>query len=56
MGDALGIHPFSVSRWERGVREIPSFLLLALERLECMKGGEKKLRENKKKTEKEKGR
>ena len=31
----------TVSRWELGVREIPSFLHLALECLE-MKGGESK--------------
>lgn len=35
----LGVIPLSVSRWELGVREIPSFLHLALECLE-MKGGE----------------
>jgi transcriptional regulator with XRE-family HTH domain len=50
LAQALGVHPFSVSRWERGVREIPSFLHLALDALEC-KGGEKEPRETK--TEKE---
>ena len=32
----LGVITISVSRWERGVREIPSFLHLALYGLECM--------------------
>jgi transcriptional regulator with XRE-family HTH domain len=30
----LGVTNQAVSMWERGVREIPSFLYLALERLE----------------------
>ncbi len=30
----LGVTIQAVSRWERGTREIPSFLYLALERLE----------------------
>ena len=47
---ALGVIPLSVSRWERGVREIPSFLHLALECLE-MKGGEKKRKGTQKKKE-----
>lgn len=34
----LGVIPLTISRWELGVREIPSFLHLALECLE-MKGG-----------------
>jgi transcriptional regulator with XRE-family HTH domain len=38
---ALGVISLTVSRWERGVREIPSFLHLALECLE-MKGGKMK--------------
>jgi len=37
---ALGVIPLTVSRWERGVREIPPFLHLALEALE-QRGGEK---------------
>jgi transcriptional regulator with XRE-family HTH domain len=36
----LGVTPLSVSRWERGERRIPTFLRLALERLEEIKGGE----------------
>ena len=42
LAKALDVITLSVSRWERGVREIPSFLHLALFGLECMgkKGGE----------------
>ena len=29
----LGIHEITLSRWERGEREIPSYLALALEAL-----------------------
>jgi len=43
LAEALGVIPLTVSRWERGVREIPSFLGLALEALEC-KGGDKVIR------------
>ena len=39
LAKALGVWPLTISRWELGVREIPSFLHLALECLE-MKGGE----------------
>ena len=38
---ALGVIKLTVSRWETGHRQIPSFLHLALDALEC-KGGEKK--------------
>jgi transcriptional regulator with XRE-family HTH domain len=38
---ALGVIPISVSRWERGERQIPSFLHLALSYLE-LKGDELK--------------
>ena len=41
LAKVLGVIPLSISRWELGVREIPSFLHLALECLE-MKGGEGK--------------
>ena len=46
LAKALGVITISVSRWERGVREIPSFLHLALFGLECMgkKGGEQQKR------------
>jgi DNA-binding transcriptional regulator YiaG len=33
LAGALGVHTMTISKWERGVREIPSFLQLALERL-----------------------
>jgi len=42
----LGVDVMTVSRWERGVREIPSFLHLALGYLE-LKGVEIKKRERK---------
>jgi len=48
LAKALGVIPLTVSRWERGVREIPSFLHLALGCLE-MKGGEENLKGQKKK-------
>ena len=41
LAKVLGVIPLTVSRWERGVREIPSFLHLALECLE-LKGGKMK--------------
>jgi len=50
LAKALGVTPLTVSRWERGVREIPSFLHLALECLE-MKGGEEKRKGNQKRKE-----
>ena len=50
LAKALGVIPLTVSRWERGVREIPSFLHLALECLE-MKGGEKKSKGTQKRKE-----
>lgn len=34
LASVLGVTNQAVSMWERGVREIPSFLYLALERLE----------------------
>jgi transcriptional regulator with XRE-family HTH domain len=37
LAKALGVIPLTVSRWERGVREIPSFLHLALIGLETLK-------------------
>lgn len=42
LAKALGVIPLTVSRWERGVREIPSFLHLALDCLELKGGGETK--------------
>lgn len=40
LGEILGVSTITVYRWEKGMREIPSFLHLALETIE-MKGGEK---------------
>lgn len=37
LAGALGVDVTTISRWERGVREIPSFLYLALECLEIKK-------------------
>lgn len=51
LADALGVSNVTVARWETGVRDIPSFLGLALEALEA-RGGEKKPRATKTKTEK----
>ena len=39
LADALGVAIMTVSRWETGLREIPSYLHLALECLKA-KGGE----------------
>ncbi|MGV8080189.1 MAG: helix-turn-helix domain-containing protein [Syntrophales bacterium] len=36
---ALGVHVMTISKWERGIREIPPFLHLALRCLE-LEGGE----------------
>jgi DNA-binding transcriptional regulator YiaG len=51
LAKVLGVIPFSVSRWERGLREIPSFLHLALECMEKKKGGEEKAKGKKKRKE-----
>jgi len=50
----LKVDVMTVSRWERGVREIPSFLHLALECME-KKGGELKARGARNKLEKKGG-
>ena len=45
LAEALGVHPMTVSKWERSVHrkeEIPSFLALALKALECEKKEAKK--------------
>lgn len=52
LAEILGVSNVSVSRWEHGTREIPSFLALALECLE-KKGGKTGKGKTKKKTEKE---
>lgn len=41
LGKALGVSTITVYRWEKEMREIPSFLHLALKYLE-LKGGEQK--------------
>lgn len=41
LSKALCVAPITVYRWEKGMREIPSFLHLALECL-ALKGGEKR--------------
>lgn len=41
LGKALGVSTITVYRWEKAMREIPSFLHLALKYLE-LKGGEQK--------------
>jgi DNA-binding XRE family transcriptional regulator len=46
LAQALNVHEMTVSRWERGFTDIPPFLHLALDALECQ-GGEKKPRETK---------
>ena len=51
LAKVLGVATMTVSRWERGVREIPSFLHLALECLEGKKGGEIKKTKGKKQYE-----
>jgi transcriptional regulator with XRE-family HTH domain len=53
LAQALGVHEMTVSRWERGFTDIPPFLRLALERLECKKGGESKSRDTETKKRKE---
>ena len=42
LAKALSIHTMTISRWERGVREIPSFLHLALKCLEMQAKGKKR--------------
>lgn len=47
LGKALGVTTTTVWRWENAMREIPSFLYLALNSLE-LKGGETKTKEKRK--------
>jgi transcriptional regulator with XRE-family HTH domain len=51
LSHALGVHLMTVSKWERGIREIPPFLHLALDALEYQKGGER-VRDTKKEVQK----
>lgn len=55
LGKALGVATITVYRWEKAMREIPSFLHLALTALEgkVKKGGEAKVIKGKKKTKME---
>lgn len=50
LAKALSVATMTVSRWERGVREIPKFLHLALRCLE-LEGGELKVKGKKKRKE-----
>ena len=52
LAEALHVHTMTISKWERGAREIPSFLYLALKCLKKRKGGESKKRDTKKRKEK----
>jgi len=47
LAEALSVHVQSISRWERGAREIPSFLHLALKYLEMQAEGKIKKRKGK---------
>jgi DNA-binding transcriptional regulator YiaG len=53
LAEALGVHPMTVSKWERSVhrKEIPSFLHLALDALECKAKEVKKVKGTKTKKE-----
>ena len=47
LAEALSVHIMTVSRWERGVREIPPFLHLALKYLEMQAKKNSKKRKEK---------
>jgi predicted transcriptional regulator len=51
LAEMLGVSKMCVSRWERGERKIPPFLIYALQWLE-LKGGESKIKGKKKRKEK----
>ncbi len=34
LAEALGVHPLTVAQWEQGKRRVPTYLHLALQRLE----------------------
>ena len=53
LGKVLGVTNICISRWERGVRKIPTFLHLALRCLE-LQGGELLKGQTKKKKESDK--
>lgn len=48
LATVLGVDVMTVSRWERGVREIPSFLHLALAYLELTGKEEQKIKRERK--------
>ena len=48
LADILSVDVSTVSRWERGVREIPPFLHIALERVAMKGGGFKKQQKERK--------
>ncbi len=52
LANALHVHVMTISQWEREIRQIPSFLYLALKCLKKRKGGESKKRDMKKRKEK----
>lgn len=52
LANALGVHVMTISKWERGIREIPAFLNLALRAIE-IEGGEMNDRRKQAKTRKE---
>lgn len=52
LAEVLTVDVMTVSRWERGVREIPSFLHLALKCVKKRKGGESVIKGKKKGKEK----
>jgi transcriptional regulator with XRE-family HTH domain len=56
LAKALGVIPITISRWERGDREIPSFLYLALKCLKKKGPGIKPGRPFKKQKLKKRGR
>jgi transcriptional regulator with XRE-family HTH domain len=52
LAKALQVDVMTISRWERGVRQIPPFLHLALECMES-KGGESRTKGKRKKKERQ---
>jgi DNA-binding XRE family transcriptional regulator len=54
LADLLGVDKMTVYRWEKGMRDIPPFLHLALKFLE-KKGGETKGKRGRRKTQKRRG-
>jgi len=46
MAEQLSVDVMTISRWERGVRDIPPHLHLAIDHLECIRGGTPRRRKN----------